>query len=78
MASGRPVLLSDISIFTSVAKKGAIFFKNKDSIDLGRKLIAVTTNLKYKNKVNIEGIKLSENYDWPNIVKQIEEVYSKN
>ena len=75
MASGRPVVLSDIPIFTSVAKKGAIFFKNKDSTDLGKKLIMLTKNSKYKNKINIEGIKLSEKYDWPNIVKQIEKVY---
>ncbi len=75
LASGRPLVVSDISAFTSVIKDEAIFCKVKNSQDLSEKLLKVLADEKLANEVGKKGRKLSKNYDWNSIAKDLEGVY---
>ncbi len=75
LASGRPVIVSDIPAFKSVIKNEALFFDSKDSKDLKIKIEQIIENPKYANSLGGKGLKLSEEYDWSNIAKETKEVY---
>jgi glycosyltransferase involved in cell wall biosynthesis len=78
MASGRPVILSDINAFKSVARDEAVFFRAKDSRDLENKIKLVMKNEKMAESLGKKGKKLSEGYDWGKISRRTVEIYENN
>lgn len=78
LASGRPVVLSDIPAFKSVIKDESIFFKSKDSSDLRKKIDSITENVKRAEMLGQKGLSLSKRYDWTSIVSQLQREYEKH
>lgn len=75
LASGRPVIVSDIPAFKSVIRNEAVFFKAKDSKDLRKNLEEIIKN---KNKSKLYGKRgkaLSKEYDWDKICNRMKKLY---
>lgn len=75
LASGRPIIVSDIPAFNSVLKDEAYFCKVKDSNSLAKKIEEVIKNKKKADLIGKKGLKLSEQYDWENIAMQMGKFY---
>ena len=73
LASGRPVIVSDIPAFKSIIKDEALFFKSKNAGDLSKKIKYLLDN---KTSFGQKGKELAKNYDWNIIAKQTMEVYN--
>lgn len=75
LASGRPVIVSDIPAFKSVISSQAIFCKPNDAQDLKNKIIFLMKNKLLAKKLGESGKKLSKNYDWEVIAKNTLSAY---
>jgi glycosyltransferase involved in cell wall biosynthesis len=75
LASGRPLILSDIPAFKSVINNEAVFFKSQDSKDLADKILYLINNKETADKIAKKGLKLSEEYDWNKISEKLVSVY---
>ena len=76
LASSRPVIVSDIPAFKSVLKDEAIFYEVKNSKDLEKSIKLIIEDKSLAKAYGIKGNKLAEVYDWDNIAKKIQEIYS--
>ncbi len=76
LASSRPVIVSDIPAFKSVLKDEAIFYEVKNSKDLEKSIKLIIEDKSLAKAYGIKGKKLAEVYDWDNIAKKIQEIYS--
>lgn len=77
MASGLPVIVSDIDPMKEIINNGrngyiVNFDNEKDVAELLTKLL---NNKKLKEKVGEEAKKSTKKYDWNNIIKRMEEIY---
>lgn len=77
LASGRPVVLSDISAFKSVVKDEALFFRNKDFKDMARKIKTLIVSKKLADRYGAKGIKLAKSYDWSKIADRLQSAYNR-
>ncbi len=77
LASGRPLIVSDIPAFKSVIKDEAIFFKNQNANDLEDKLEYSIKNSQKMKTIGIRGKKLSEIYDWDSIASKLKKIYQE-
>jgi glycosyltransferase involved in cell wall biosynthesis len=78
MAYGLPVLTSDIPENREVVKESGFSFKNKSSRDLAGKLAYLLDNpALVKNKGVSAKLRVEENYNWDNIVKDTINIYSQ-
>lgn len=77
LASGRPVVLSDIPAFKSVVKNEAVFFKSKDVQDLAKKVDNLLTYKKEALNMGKKGKNLAKSYDWKEISLKTGEIYDK-
>ena len=77
LASGRPVIVSDINAFKSVIKNEAVFFKSKNVEDLENKILLITKSRKEADAYGLKGRKLAEKYEWDKITKKTFEIYEK-
>jgi glycosyltransferase involved in cell wall biosynthesis len=76
LASGRPVICSDIPAMKQICKKTeAIFFKVKDVKDLAAKISWTIEHPQEADAIGRKGMKVAEKYDWAKIVIQTQEVY---
>ena len=69
LASGRPLIVSDIEAFKDVVNKEVVFFKAKDSNNLANELAKLIDNRQKADNLGNEGLKTSKNYDWSSIAK---------
>ena len=76
LASGRPVVVSDIPAFQSVVKDQVIFFPSENSDSLARKILYVIENPRKAEQFGEKGRTLAQKYDWLAITKRIEKVYT--
>jgi len=76
LASGRPVIVSDIPAFKSVIKDQAFFSKVANSEDLADKILSLNKNKKLQEELGKKGKKLADKYTWIKIAKNLENAYS--
>ena len=77
LASGRPVIVSDIPAYRSVIKDEALFCKVKNSDDLAKKIELLLKSKETALRYGKKGMILAEKYDWKEIAKKLEGEYNK-
>ena len=77
MASGTPVLASDIEAFRRVGDGGraGATFVNEDSADLARVAGARLDDAEERARLGREGLLRAEEFDWETVAKRVVEVY---
>jgi glycosyltransferase involved in cell wall biosynthesis len=77
LASGRPVIVSDIPAFKSVVtdNNNAVFFESENEKDLNLKIFKLIDNSIFADEIGKEGKKLAEQYDWNMIAEKTKEIY---
>jgi phosphatidylinositol alpha-mannosyltransferase len=77
LASGRPVLVSDIPAFTSVVSDKEVFFtKAKDARDIASKMDRAFANPALVTAMGKAGLAIARKYDWKTIATQLERLYA--
>jgi glycosyltransferase involved in cell wall biosynthesis len=77
LASGMPVICSDIAAMKQICKKDeAIFFKVGCVKDLADKISWTIEHPDEAEIIGIKGRKVAEKYDWNKIAKQTQQIYS--
>lgn len=64
MASGTPVVCSDISVLREVGEDVPIYFDPKDDIDLENKIYNVLNDHQLAEQMSNNGKKIAKNYNW--------------
>ena len=77
MASGTPVLASDIEAFRRVVAEGraGATFTNEDPADLARAAIALLSDADERRRLSAEGRLRAQEYDWETVARRVVEVY---
>ena len=77
MASGTPVLASDIEAFRRVVEDGrsGATFANEDPADLARVAIALLDDADERARLAGEGLRRATEFDWESVAKRVVEVY---
>lgn len=77
MASGTPVLASDIEAFRRVVAEGraGATFANEDPADLARVAIELLSDAEERRRLSAEGILRAKEYDWETVAQRVVEVY---
>ncbi len=77
MATGTPVLASDLPAFKRVLDDGKYgkLFKTNNATDLANSLIELIGNKSEREHLRVEGKIRAEQFDWSVIVRQILDVY---
>ena len=77
LASGRPMILSDIPAFKSIIKNEALFFSSKNASDLKEKIIKLIKHKNLASSLGKKGKELAKQYDWNVIAEQTKRVYKE-
>jgi phosphatidylinositol alpha-mannosyltransferase len=77
MASGTPVLASDIEAFRRVTDEGraGASFVNEDPADLARRAIALLDDAGERSRLAREGLLRAREFDWETVARRVVEVY---
>lgn len=77
MASGVPVIASDIPGYREVIKDGfnGVLFENENSEYLSRRLINIIKDDAIRNRIVENGLNFARKHDWNIIATRVEEVY---
>ena len=77
MASGTPVLASDIEAFRSVLDDGRVgaLFSNEDPQDLARAAIALLDDTSERARLSRDGVSRAREFDWEIVARHVLEVY---
>jgi phosphatidylinositol alpha-mannosyltransferase len=75
LASGRPVIVSDIPAFKSIIKNEALFFRSENIEDLKQKINKLLSNKKYAAFLGKRGKNLAKDYDWDIIAEKTKKIY---
>ena len=77
MASGTPVVASNLSAFARVLKDGECgkLFENQDSADLSRIVIALLGDKVEQDRLRTAGYKNVIDFDWDTVAEEVLEVY---
>jgi len=77
MASGTPVLASDIEAFRRVVDGGraGATFVNEDPADLARVAVSLLDDAEERVRLGREGLLRAEEFDWETVAKRVVEVY---
>lgn len=78
IAYGLPVITSDIEENTEVANNLTTSFKNKNAVDLAKKLdFAINNSVAIKTNADLAQKMISKEYDWNNIINQTIGLYKQ-
>ena len=77
MASGVPVLASDLPGVRTVARDGGVVVPPNDSQALAEAIYGFFSDSKSMSLSNSVRVVAEEKYSWPVIVKQLDEVYQQ-
>lgn len=79
MASGAPVIASDIDGYNEVVKDGenGILFEKGNYKELSEKILMLYKNKNLRKKIAERGLKFAKNFDWEKIAERVEEIYLK-
>jgi phosphatidylinositol alpha-mannosyltransferase len=77
MASGTPVLASDIEAFRQVVADGTAgaLFANEDAIDLARVASRLLHDAAERADLSVEGLRRAQEFDWQSVASRVVEVY---
>ncbi|MBI1377125.1 MAG: glycosyltransferase [Frankiales bacterium] len=77
MASGTPVLASDLEAFRRVTAEGraGASFANEDPADLARAAIRLLDDAAERERLRREGLVRVRDYDWQTVARRVVEVY---
>jgi phosphatidyl-myo-inositol alpha-mannosyltransferase len=77
MSSGTPVLASDLEAFRRVTDDGraGASFANEDPADLARSAIALLSDPVERERLRVEGLRRSRDFDWVTVAQRVVEVY---
>lgn len=75
MASGLPVICSDIPILKEVYKDAAHYFNPKDPKDMAEKISQVLRDSKLSSRLSQNGLKLAKTYSWSKMARQTLKIY---
>jgi len=77
MASGTPVLASDLEAFRRVTAEGraGASFANEDPDDLARAAIALLSDAEERSRLAREGLLRAREFDWETVARRVVEVY---
>jgi len=77
LSAGTAVVASDIPAFKAVLENGEAgeLFKNEDSADLAKVLVALLRNDDKRKRLGENGRLSAQKYDWQVVAEQIENVY---
>jgi len=77
MASGVPVIASDIPGYRRVIKHGVdgLLARPRDPDELADAIATLGSNRTYRNELGSSGRKKALQYDWPIIAKRLEEIF---
>ena len=77
MASGTPVLASDLEAFRRVIDEGraGALFANEDPSDLARAALALLDDADERARLRREGLLRAREFDWETVAKRVVEVY---
>ena len=77
MSSGTPVLASDLEAFRRVTDEGraGASFANEDPADLARSAIALLSDPVERERLRVEGLRRSSEFDWVTVAQRVVEVY---
>ena len=77
MASGTPVLASDLEAFRRVIDGGraGASFLNEDPADLARAAIALLDDAQERARLSREGLLRAREFDWETVARRVVEVY---
>src|SRR3989344_4042817 len=70
LASGRPVIVSDIPAFKAVVKDEAVMFKSENVDDLATKISELLHNTQKANLIVKRGKQCAKHYDWKAIAEK--------
>ena len=76
MASGCPVIASDIEVFREVYEEAALYFNPKNNLELANKIELISQNDKLKDEQVKKGLKQVKKYSWRNTAEQTLKVYN--
>ncbi len=75
MASGVPVLASNIPVLKEVYGPAALYFDPKDPEDIAQKIASTLSNSKIKSELIKKGKAQAKKYSWRQMARQTLKVY---
>jgi phosphatidylinositol alpha-mannosyltransferase len=77
MASGTPVVASDIEAFAEVLEGGdaGVLFANEDSDALAERVLQVLGDAPERERLRVEGHRRALEFDWEKVARDVERVY---
>lgn len=78
-ACGIPIVASDIMILKEITRerKGVVFFRSDNTIDLASKIELMIKNVKLRRNLSKQVLNLATEYSWSKVAQNFENVYSK-
>lgn len=77
MATGTPVITSNISSLPEVAEDAAILVNPYDIVEIAKAIENVIKNDRLKKEMIEKGLKQARKFTWENSVKKLEKIYSE-
>lgn len=78
MASGLPVVISDIPVHREIVESAAIYFNPYDFIDIAEKINLVLQSSRLGQKLRQKGLLQAQKYSWQKMGQAILRVYEKS
>jgi phosphatidylinositol alpha-mannosyltransferase len=77
MASGIPIVASDIETFTERLTEGitALFFRQNNPEDLSKVILKLASDSNLRTRLSINALEVVQTYDWSNIALKYLELY---
>jgi len=76
VASGCPVVCSNIEVFEEVYGEAALYFNPKDPRDIEEKISLVTTNSELRTQNTRKGLEQVKKYSWKKLAQETLDVYN--
>ena len=77
MASGTPVVTSNISSLPEVGGKAVLYADPENSKDIGNKLFDLMMNDSFWNMMSKKGLEQAKKFSWENCARETVEVYKR-
>jgi len=76
MASGTPIIASNIDSFLEIAKgTSALFFDQRKPEDLGKAILTLASDSNLRERLSKNALEVVKAYDWANIALKYLELY---
>jgi glycosyltransferase involved in cell wall biosynthesis len=75
MASGTPVLASDIPVFREVYSDAVLYFNPEDVDDIANKIMQILTDKNLRAALVLKGKSHIRKYSWRKMAKETKDIY---